>query len=55
MQAHRLITEGIFEEKINDMINDKKELADISVSSGETWITEFNDRELKDLFSMPSN
>lgn len=52
VQVHRLITEGTFEEKINDMINDKKELADLSVSTGETWITEFNNRELKDLFSM---
>ena len=54
VQVHRLITEGTFEEKINAMINDKKELADLSVSSGETWITEFNDKQLKALFTLPT-
>ena len=52
VQVHRLITEGTFEEKINTMINDKKALADLSVASGETWITEFNNTELKQLFTI---
>jgi len=48
----RLISEGTFEEKINDMINAKKELADMAVSTGENWIGEMSDKELKELFKL---
>lgn len=50
VMVHRLITEGTFEEKINNMIQKKKELADLSVASGETWLTEFDDGQLRELF-----
>ncbi len=50
--VHRLITMGTFEEKIDEMIKSKKELADLTISVGEQWITELSDRQLKEIFSL---
>ena len=50
--VHRLITMGTFEEKIDEMIKAKKELADLTVTTGEQWITELSDKELKNIFSL---
>lgn len=50
--VHRLITLGTFEEKIDEMIRAKKELADLTVSAGEQWITEMSDRQIRELFSL---
>ncbi len=50
VQVHRFITSATFEERIDAMIQSKKELAALTVSSGEKWIGELSDRELRDLF-----
>lgn len=50
--VHRLITQSTFEEKINDMIIQKAELADLTVSTGEKWIGELSNREITRLFSL---
>ncbi|MEH6576394.1 MAG: DEAD/DEAH box helicase [Amphritea sp.] len=50
--VHRLITEHSFEEKIDNMIQSKKELANLTVASGEQWITELSDTELRALVSL---
>ncbi|MDD3013395.1 MAG: DEAD/DEAH box helicase, partial [Candidatus Gastranaerophilales bacterium] len=50
--VHRLITLGTFEEKIDEMLKSKKELADLTVSSGEKLITELSNNELKEIFSL---
>jgi SNF2 family DNA or RNA helicase len=50
--VHRLITLGTFEEKIDEMIKAKKELADLTVTTGEKWITELSDKDLKEIFSL---
>jgi SNF2 family DNA or RNA helicase len=50
--VHRLITLGTFEEKIDEMLKSKKELADLTITAGEQWLTELSDRELKNLFSL---
>jgi len=52
VMVHRFITEGTFEEKINKLLQSKKELADLAVSTGEKWIGEFSDEELKDLVKL---
>lgn len=52
VMVHRFITQGTFEEKINDMIQSKKELAELSVGVGESWIGNLNNKELKDLFEL---
>jgi len=50
--VYRLITLGTFEEKIDEMIKSKKQLADLTVSTGENWITELSDIDLRDIFSL---
>jgi superfamily II DNA or RNA helicase len=48
--VHRFITKNSFEEKIDKMLTDKRELADMSVSSGESWLARMSHEELKELF-----
>ncbi len=50
--VYRMITEGTFEERINDMINAKKELADLTVGEGEGWIGSLPMHELQSLFKL---
>ena len=52
VMVYRFITTGTFEERINDMIHDKRELAEITVGSGEKFITEMNDKELMELLTL---
>jgi SNF2 family DNA or RNA helicase len=52
VMVHRLITLGTFEEKIDEMIKAKRELADLTVATGERWLTEMSDRELRNLFAL---
>jgi SNF2 family DNA or RNA helicase len=52
VMVYRLITQGTFEEKINAMLKDKKALADLAVSTGEKWVGELSNRDLKALFSI---
>lgn len=48
--VHRFITTGTFEEKIDSMLASKRELADMTVSSGESWLAKMSHTELKELF-----
>lgn len=53
VMVHKFICAGTIEEKIDALIEDKKSLAnEIVPSSAENWITELNDRQVKDLFSL---
>lgn len=52
VQVHRLITRATFEERINDMIQSKRNLADMTVDSGEKWIGNLSNAELQDVFSL---
>jgi superfamily II DNA or RNA helicase len=52
VQVHRFITRGTFEERINEMIRAKRELAEMTVGSGETWIGQLPAEELKALFRL---
>ncbi|MCC8114734.1 MAG: SWF/SNF helicase family protein [Bacteroidales bacterium] len=45
----RFITQGTFEEKINDMINRKRNLAEMTVSTGETWLGNLSNSELHEM------
>lgn len=51
VMVYRLITEGTLEEKIDRMIQAKKELADLTVTSGEKWLGDLSNEELKALVS----
>jgi SNF2 family DNA or RNA helicase len=50
--VYRLLTSNTFEERINDMIQRKKELANLTVANGEHWITEMTNDQLRELVTM---
>jgi SNF2 family DNA or RNA helicase/uncharacterized Zn finger protein len=50
VMVHRFITKNTFEERINDMIQSKKALANMTVATGENWIGNLSNKELKQLF-----
>lgn len=52
VQVHRFVTRGTFEERINAMIRSKRELADMAVGSGETWIGQLPSHELRTIFQL---
>lgn len=52
VMVHRFITRNTFEERINEMIQSKKALADMTVAAGESWIGNLNNREIKELFAI---
>ena len=52
VMVYRFICKGTFEEKINDMINKKQELAQLTVGNGETFITEMDNDELKEMLTL---
>lgn len=52
VMVHRMITLGTFEEKIDEMLKSKKELADLAVYEGEKIITELSDEEIYDIFTL---
>lgn len=52
VQVHKFIGSGTLEERIDEMIEDKKTLADLAIGDGETWLTELSTSELRDLFAL---
>jgi superfamily II DNA or RNA helicase len=52
VQVHKLICAGTIEEKIDHMVEQKRDLAARVVGAGERWITELDDRALRELFSL---
>jgi SNF2 family DNA or RNA helicase len=50
--VHRLLTQGTFEEKINSMLKEKRELASLAVIQGEQWIGELSNRDLRGIFRL---
>ncbi|GAA5219813.1 DEAD/DEAH box helicase [Membranihabitans marinus] len=55
VMVHRFITKNTFEERIDKMIQSKKALANLTVATGENWIGNLSNSELKDLFEVGSN
>ena len=54
VEVFRLITQSTFEERINMMINSKRELAQLSVGIGEKWIGNLENQELQEIFALSS-
>ncbi|GJF12503.1 helicase HelZ [Mycolicibacterium cyprinidarum] len=52
VQVRKFICTGTLEEKIDDMIEAKKALAELAVGDGERWLTELSTRELRTLFAL---
>jgi SNF2 family DNA or RNA helicase/uncharacterized Zn finger protein len=50
--VNRFITQGSFEEKIDALMQSKRELANLTVTSGETWIGDLSNADLRQVFSL---
>jgi len=52
VQVHKFLCVGTLEEKIDEMIELKKDVAGRVVGAGEAWLTELSNSELKNLFAL---
>ncbi|MCW3099587.1 MAG: rapA 2 [Chthonomonadaceae bacterium] len=52
VQVHKFLCAGTLEEKIDALIEGKREIAANVVGTGEGWLTELSTAELKDLFTL---
>jgi SNF2 family DNA or RNA helicase len=52
VQVRKFICAGTLEEKIDEMIEDKRALADLVVTDGEGWLTELSPRDLRKVFEL---
>jgi SNF2 family DNA or RNA helicase len=52
VQVHKYLCVGTLEEKIDEMIERKQEVAASVVSAGEGWLTELSNDQLRDLFAL---
>ena len=52
VQVHKYLCAGTLEEKIDEMIERKKEVAEQVVGTGEGWLTELSNEHLKELFTL---
>ena len=52
VMVNRLLTKGTFEEKIDEMLKSKRDLANLTVATGEKWIGDLSTSELKDVFAL---
>ncbi len=50
--VHRFITANTFEEKIDEIIQKKKALSELTVAAGEKWITEMSNAEINNLLKI---
>lgn len=55
VQVHKFVCIGTLEEKIHDMIESKKALADRVVGVGEDWLTELDSGQLRNLLLLDRN
>jgi superfamily II DNA or RNA helicase len=52
LQVHLLVCAGTLEERIDKLLERKKEVAEQVVGSGEQWLTELSTEQLRDLVSL---
>jgi SNF2 family DNA or RNA helicase len=52
VQVHKFLCAGTLEEKIDAMIEQKQEIAGAVVGTGESWLTELSNAELRELFAL---
>ncbi|MFF3224700.1 DEAD/DEAH box helicase [Nocardia suismassiliense] len=52
VQVRKLVCVDTIEERIDEMINGKRQLADLAVGAGENWITELSTDDLRELFTL---
>lgn len=52
VQVHKFLCDGTLEERIDEMIEDKKALAENIIGTGEGWLTEMTTEQLKEMFEL---
>lgn len=52
VQVHKFIVSGTLEERIDQMIEEKTQLADSIIGHGEQWLTELSTSQLRDLLTL---
>lgn len=52
VQVHKFVCAGTLEEKIDEMIERKKDVAGRVIGAGEGWLTELSNAELRNLFAL---
>ena len=52
VNVYRFISANTFEEKINQIIEEKKRLTEMTVATGESWIGDLSNEELAHVFNM---
>ena len=52
VQIHRLISDGTLEERIATVLAEKLALAEAAVGTGEAWLTELTDNDLRTLLTL---
>ena len=52
VQVRKFVCVGTLEEKIDEMIEEKKALADLVISDGERWMTELSTDKLREVFAL---
>jgi SNF2 family DNA or RNA helicase len=52
VQVHKFVCVGTVEEKIDEMIENKRKIAGAIVGTGEDWLTKLSTAELKDLMTL---
>ena len=52
VQIHKFVCIGTLEERIDEMIERKKNVADSVIGAGEAWLTELSTAEIKQLFAL---
>jgi SNF2 family DNA or RNA helicase len=52
VEVHKLVTAGTVEERVAEILEGKRALADAVVGAGEAWITELGDDELRELVTL---
>ena len=55
VQVHKFVCNGTLEEKIHDLIESKKALAEQVVGSGENWLTDLDTDQLRNLLILDRN
>ncbi len=50
--VHKFICVGTMEERIDELIESKKALAETIIGTGEAWLTELSTEQLRDLFTL---
>jgi len=55
VQVHKFVCSGTLEEKINDILESKKQLAEQTINSGEDWLTDLDSDQLRNLLVLDRN